>query len=1218
MESDDGPNAVVDPQVRAYVYSLISALGGTGADEEGRYVLGDDALACLKDLKRWLKLYDERLNRLDVARCLAEGNLVNGDLLEILAAWSDDAMGNKTKMKIALACLELLVPLTWPIEKNDLQMTVNHHRHTPYLQLAQLSYKRGILTHSTSKILRTVVRIGLPSIAQPLSERTSRDEGIIKLLLYFLRNVAMIAAPQNLPLDDDEAEVSRSATIDAFHDQDILHLLLTISSTMGEDFNTQDVVLLEVLFHLLKGIDVEKLFMNEKQLHAKHTNELRGLLSKELSFKREYARNAPTRHNRFGSMIWIKRDEDRVSTVSGQDVLLDEARSLVKMDKIKKWNKPQSRLRKKEELSLNGFDMPASLTPSANERLRPFTEDFLDSAFNPLFDHIRKAIEREADRILDIHPRQFFYLVSWFLEAERMRRKVKDMARRAKKGAGSEDDSFALVASVLTQETFIILTRFMRESYDMKQWQDLNAGMRCFTQILLTIQQMAESPLEEDQEIAENIQNRLFYEETNHELIIHILRNYNDQGFGYLDACTELVHVYIRMLEHYSKQNVDMQVRSRRRIRRKRKAMKDATPDGGAEADDSGESEAEDMAAAHRTSTERKFDFKRFSAKFLTQGCINTFVEFISYYQDLNAEQLKRAHRFFYRVAFKMEMGVMLFRVDIIALLVKMVRGPGGLDSENPAWKEWDELVRQLIKKLVKKMEKRPELVVEMLFSKINATAHFLEYGYTKQTANTKPRAPAELEVKPGIEKDEQIGVAVAALLDQNKNNALEWVKNTLSSACSERQSWEAEAAARQVTDHEEPLENRTGTTEMLSTNCPAIRVVPDNEERRVAVFNDNKLRLLMTLVGFQRQGDEDDADALWTIPSSVTAAELKRCLDLIKKFENDPPVFDDDKVAADFIRRKQAPKARHSTFGNEEDDAEDFLAIDEEEFLFPPGGPTNRTSDALKELKSKRQQRRKAEGSDDDGLDEAELEARREKRRQANLERMRAIKSDLYVHDSDDASDEEKDRQFFDREAQLRDEYSKRVLEAMRLEAENLGNTHGNSKSKTKKRKTTEGNQSSPTIEELINRTKGRRARRRKAVAAVDSPAPRKKRRLSFAETESEGITTDGEDSNLASDASDTEDEDGATAEEDTPLSSPHVHSSSSTATETKDPPPQIHLHPTDSGSTVKKATDGSREDVIMADAGNDESEEENDLPVVNVRRRPKIGGFLVDSDSD
>ena len=83
-----------------------SQLGGTGADEDGRYILGDDALACLKDLRKWLKLHDEKTDRLDVARCLAEANLVNGDLLEILAAWPEEATEDRIKTKIALACCE--------------------------------------------------------------------------------------------------------------------------------------------------------------------------------------------------------------------------------------------------------------------------------------------------------------------------------------------------------------------------------------------------------------------------------------------------------------------------------------------------------------------------------------------------------------------------------------------------------------------------------------------------------------------------------------------------------------------------------------------------------------------------------------------------------------------------------------------------------------------------------------------------------------------------------------------------------------------------------------------------------------------------------------------------------------------------------------------------------------------------------------------------------
>ncbi len=719
---------------------------------------------------------------------------MGGDLLQILAAWPENATDDKLKSKIALACLELLVPLTWPIERGP-EMTVNHHRHVPFLQLAQLGYKRSIINFDGARILHTAVRVALPSMAETQSERSTRDIGIIKLVLYFLRNIAMIAPPPNVEYEGDEAEISRSATIDAFSYQDIFHLLLTMSSTMGEDFSQQDVVVMEVIFHLIKGVNIEKLFMNEVQLDNRKVDELVDLRSQEAGMKRSYARTAPTRHNRFGTMIWIKRDDEKMSTVSGQDALIDGARSLAKMDKSKKF-KPPRRAFKGETGPLD-FDTPVSLSIEANKQLRAFVEDFLDSGFNPLFQHIRKAIDREAERVLQYHPRQFFYLVSWFLEAERVRRKFQKQGAKGKKGAAPEPDSFALVASVLNQEMFITLTRAMERTYGDQSWQDLKAAMKCFTQILLTVQEMFESELEEDQEIAENILARIFYEEETHDRVANIVRYYKDQGFGYLDSCTELAHVYLRILEHYSKQNTDLQVRSKRRIRRKKKAAKRAGDD---EENDDGidESDGEDVARAQHTSNERKFDFKRFAARFLTQGCVDTFVKFCIYYNDLNPDQLKRAHRFFYRVAFKMEMSVMLFRVDIIALFHKMIKGPEGLDPASPVFKEWDELVKQLIKKCIRKIQERPQLIVEMLFSKTNGTAHYLEYGYEKQTITTKPRPAAELEVKPGMEWEQQIGVVVSALLDRNQADLLEWIKSQLSTAEVERRSWESANRALQ------------------------------------------------------------------------------------------------------------------------------------------------------------------------------------------------------------------------------------------------------------------------------------------------------------------------------------------------------------------------------------------------------------------------------------
>lgn len=319
-------------------------------------MLGDDALACLKDLKRWLLLYDEKTDRFDVKRCLAEANLVKGDLLEILASWREEDQEHGLRRKIAFACLELLTPLTWRLDLQEERTTVNHHRHLPYLQLAQVGYKRAVLHHETAKILRKVIRIALPAMQVPRTERRDRDEGTIDFLLLFIRNIAMITQPQQLPSQGDENDVSRSATIDAFQDQDVLQLLLTLSSSMGDEFVQQDVIVLEILFHLLKGVDPKKLFKQEKQIMDDNTKELKSLLLKEKAMFAGFAKHAPTRHNRFGTMIWLKRADGAISTLSGQDTITSEQRSLQKMDQTKMWNKPKYRAKKVErpgEVSLS-------------------------------------------------------------------------------------------------------------------------------------------------------------------------------------------------------------------------------------------------------------------------------------------------------------------------------------------------------------------------------------------------------------------------------------------------------------------------------------------------------------------------------------------------------------------------------------------------------------------------------------------------------------------------------------------------------------------------------------------------------------------------------------------------------------------------------------------------------------------------------------------------
>ncbi|RFU73743.1 replication fork protection complex subunit tof1 swi1 [Trichoderma arundinaceum] len=1001
---------IVHPEVRAHISSLVAALGGAGTEDDNRYHLGDDALEVLRDIKRWIRFYDEKTNRMDVARCIHEANLVEGDLLPILATWPENATDSKYKSRIALSCFEIMVPLTWPMERDKERMTVNHHRHMPVLELAQVQYKRAIINFDEARILHAAVRTALPSLALPAGDRAARDQGIIKLVLFFLRNMAMIAPPPNVQYEGDETQISRSATIDAFSYQDIFLFLLTLASNMGDDFRTEDTAVMEIIYHLIKRVDIEKLFMTEQQVHKAKANELTSLMNKESAMLKAYTRNGPTRHNRFGTMIWVKREGGKMSSLSGQDALADATARNLKMDSNKVFKPP--RRTKKENKDERDLGPPVKLNARATGQLRSFVEEFLDSGFNPLFQHVRKTIDREASHVMQYHRRQFFYLVAWFLEAERTRQKLK-------KGPGGKanDDvsSFSLVAGVLNQEMFITLNRAMHEAYEYKDWHELAAVMRCFTQILLTVQEMAESGKEDDEEIAENVLSRLFYEESTHDTIANIIRTYKDQGFYYLDAATELVHHFLRILEAYSKQNADMQVRSRKRTRQKKKKeqqQQQGTEDGALaeENDDS----ANDEGTVERTSKERKFDFQRFAARFTPQGVVDTFVKFTRFYRDMDDTQLKRVHRFFYRLAFKQEMSVMLFRVDIIHLLYNMIKGPEPLDKASALYKDWEELVKQILRKCFKKIEQRPELVIEMLFSKLQSTAFFLEYGYEKQTVSKKQVKPGpELVFKYTEERDRQIAIVVSALLDKNEEDHISWVKSVIIEAEIERRSWAA--AEEALASTENPFEESTDANEPKQpSKPPPFNVRPDNDERRTARFKNSYLRLLLNLCGFQLFGPaaEETPESLWILPEDVTADSLKDALHYINQAEFSPPTFDDGQLAENQLKKKTQPRKKADFDDDEGDDVDD-------EFLFEPGGPTVRKAIDESERPKKTRKRRRR-NSQVQELDDEELEEKARKRREREREKARKIKSAVYVKEGDDDFDEEEDVAFFAREREI------------------------------------------------------------------------------------------------------------------------------------------------------------------------------------------------------
>lgn len=353
-----------------------------------------------------------------------------------------------------------------------------------------------------------------------------------------------------------------------------------------------------------------------------------------------------------------------------------------------------------------------------------------------------------------------------------------------------------------------------------------------------------------------------------------------------------------------------------------------------------------------------------------------------------------------------------------------------------------------------------------------------------------------------------------------------------------------------------------------------------DDEIHRQALFKNGYLRLLMTLVGLQRIGLDDDPDASWVIPSTMSADQIKEAHDLIKKFEFSPPVFDDGKEAGDFIRRKSAGTAlrKRAVFDDEDDEIDND---DEEELLFPAGGPTikQKSADALEALKKNRRRRRREGTDEDSGITDEVRAARAAARRQRELEKNRKIKSKLFIRDSDDETDEERDRIFFEQEAKLREKNKITIMKEL-LGLEKPKDAEGG----TKKRQSNAISADSDDDDNVQSTS-----RRRRQSSPVSS------------EDDDEIAEASARSSSASRDTVLAESEDEAT---DTPMSSPHAKASQTKRRKLSSDAQNGSPNP----STVRKDE--------SADAMSDEDDDV--APVARQPRQRVRAGFIVDSSDD
>ncbi|SCV67720.1 BQ2448_5331 [Microbotryum intermedium] len=1037
-DEDEDDEADVDPRLSARsrkylalkppIASLCTALGGVEEfkDDDGQvfsaYSLGDQVVGCLKDLKRFWRM-DEKDDDRTVARIFHDVGLLKNDLVPILLT----TLGTGPKGdRIALACVELIGAMTWPIDVvAELQEAKTHDelkKAQDYTSLidAQLTYKSIMLRNS---VLRAMFQLMSPSLAKTRrqlthivnssSDRTTKDENIISLILHTFRNlVAMVDRPtRSESAEAIERSQLQSNLIVQMHDEGIFDLLVAIAhNSNSSEYAPWNMVVLDILHLVFRCVRPDELMVASGKITE---NRLKDLLDLEGKEKKAAARLGNSRHSRFGTTVALKSASVWKSKEDGLQYIMHKQSSLSRgaeqtMDQIKK-----SRAKKYRADVGDDLAPPSSLQPSAIKVLRRVALFFVDSAFNPFFSSVLKDIRMERMKVKESDTIRFLFLSRFFVEFFLL--VFQDEHARGVDPQSEEGHDFALIAEMTETQSIAFVTQRMKVALEEKPplWMDLHAGIDCFTQMLLVIEALEASGIPDHVDVAEILQNKIYYEAETLDMVLTVVTKYNTQSHKYLDSVINLAYVLLRMLERYAKSKAYMYVRKKKAKQSRKKKGKKKDGDDEEDGFGLGENEEEDeVDRAVVSFGEHAFEFAKFEEKFADEGVLQTCMTYLESYKSFKSpEQLKRIVSLMHRQAVKSKSEGLFFKPTVLDLFKRILEDDQVRVARDQATTDLKKLVEYILKKFFNAVKEKPLLLLEVsggecrycFFPKTRSQLVKMRMGEVDPSASSdnesgpgfKFKIPGEVEVTPGFSLTQQIGIAVACLVDAGELSLVEFVLSQLTLASAARTEIvlttdgastaliDAEIATgggeNGETDSEEAIRRKAATLKGPSKTAmdkfmPHQLVFEEGTRQKEEVTGNATLRLLMGLLNWESRENDESTELIWSIPSSLMPATLDGDVRTIENFLLDP-VDPNGKTAADYLRKKRKPIKRHTR-------REDTPEYDEEGNLI-------------------------------------EVVKKVTKRVKKNREEMVAYKSAQFIEDSDD--DEDADNRFFAREAELR-----------------------------------------------------------------------------------------------------------------------------------------------------------------------------------------------------
>ncbi|KAF9971693.1 Topoisomerase 1-associated factor 1 [Actinomortierella ambigua] len=1006
----------MDKDIEDLLLSTCMALGGfedqsiDDNDATQVYVMGDEVLYCLKDIRKFIKYFEGRGDN-PVLSFLGKINVLEKDLIPIVLL--NTPADNPTKERLIAGCLELMVYMTEVIDVKRLRDLAMQEEDLSIVgdllekQFILRQYKKAFLQPG---ILAAILQVMLRPLGTEYRQRTTNDMVIIRLGLFLFRNLVAI----------EDVEDSVKGTMDQFVDsilqeellqrmraENILELLVTLASSPNDvQLREWNIIAMETLYYIFHRVDPAELIPpSETSASAVVKNTaLADLLKKEEQAKGIENTSGMKRHSRFGTTAEVKLADGTRKILHNKGAFFKALD--VQLDSVKKPRMGGAGITRAKPTDV----YRKRTTSSGRALLRDLATTFLESGFNPLMESVGRDIRGNSIKVREIHRTQHMYLTAFMLQFQRMyqghfiaRLNALRSSNSSSSGPASSSSShsrqqqarsqepeiarlkelidqydFDLVATALEVHSVYLVVTQIRVMYEAKlkkaeQWEDIGLALHCFQEQIASIEAMSRSPHQDYRDAADIVQYNLYYEESSLDLIVSMARSYHNQSKRYLGTLVKTIHLLLRMLEAFSKSKEYVTIRKKRKQKKKKDAAKKRA-DGqqgveeavrqmsitGDDEDVNGDENDDDNDGEPRVSfQEHHLVFRVFE-------------------RELSEKDLYYVATMFHRISVNTQDLGVFYSLSTLHLFHRILQS--GVPTCNQAIVP---CLTYIVHEFFKKWQTYPLLIVETLFPKtarvsedINIGRQAREEKAKQQLAKQEKKSKqTELEPDPNISWDEQIVRVVLFLSEDGQEELLDWVIKLLKDAIAQRELMNFRSEAE--------LAENPDLLHSVSSNIEDIPINPDSVDRRSAVQTNFKFRLLFKLLQFERC--DVDGVIKFKIPTSLPTDTLAHHLDVIQEAMRDDLDANQAELAKQFMK------------------------------------------DLVKQAKPKRKKR------NDDDEDQATVNS--------GTQRPKApapsYHTSAFILDSDDEDDEGGAQAFFEAEKRMRQRFSKEVVEASRASHE-------------------------------------------------------------------------------------------------------------------------------------------------------------------------------------